>query len=47
MKQRIEESVLLGIAFVSGVAGFGLDPKIAGLVIAALHVVLAFCVGLR
>jgi hypothetical protein len=43
MKQRIEQGILLAIAVVSGVAGFGLDPKTTGLILAALNVALAFC----
>jgi hypothetical protein len=47
MKQRLEQSVLLAIAAVSGAAPFVLDPATAGLILAALNVALALCAGLR
>jgi len=47
MKQRLEQIILLVIAVVSGAAPFGIDPEIAGIVLAALTIVLALCVGPR
>ena len=47
MKQRLEPSILLAIAVVSGSASFVLDPAAAGLILAALHVALAVCSGLQ
>jgi hypothetical protein len=46
MKQRLEQSILLAVAVVSGAAFFGLDPATAGLISAALNVALALCAEL-
>jgi hypothetical protein len=47
MKHRLERNILLAIAVVSGAAPFVLDSATAGLMLAALNVALALCVGLR
>jgi len=47
MRQRVEQIILLVIAIVSGAAPFGVDPQIAGAVLAALNIALALCVGLQ
>jgi hypothetical protein len=47
MKRRLEQSLYLAIAVVSGVAPFALDPVTAGLMLAALNAALALCAGLR
>jgi hypothetical protein len=47
MKTRLEQSLYLATAIVSGAAPFVLDPITAGLMLATLNVALAFCAGLR
>jgi len=42
MKQRIEQTILIAIALVSGAAPFLLAPRTEGLVLASLHIALAF-----
>jgi hypothetical protein len=43
MVKRTEQGILLAIAVVTGAASFGFDPVFAGLMLAGLHVMLAFC----
>jgi hypothetical protein len=45
MNKRIEQSILLAIALVSGATAFGLNPTSAALMLAALNLALALCVN--
>jgi hypothetical protein len=45
MKIRLEQAFYLGNAAISLAAPFGLDPLIAGLLLAAMNFGLALCTG--
>jgi hypothetical protein len=47
MKVRLEQVLHLGTAAINIAAPFGLDPVIAGLLLAVISLGLALCAGLR
>jgi hypothetical protein len=47
MKRRLEQTILVAIAAVSGSAYFGIDPADAGLALATLNLALALCAEFR
>jgi len=47
MKQRLEQSILVAIAVVTGATSFGFDVTTAAWILALLNVALAVCAGLR